>query len=213
MNLFVNVQANIANFMAGIAQMKTAVQGLNQQIQNVNPVPINNLGQVMQLRNTLVGAAAAVDGLATAFDGLTLGMVKSFASQETAFAGVRKTLNETEEGFAELKAGLIELSNRTPVKFEDLAKIEMIAGQLGVRGTENLTKFTETVARIAVSTNLTAEEAAIGFARLSAVMKEPIENVDHVASAVVALGKTLLRQKVKFSTSLFGSLGQERLPV
>lgn len=107
---------------------------------------------------------------------------------ESAFAGVRKTVNATEEEFSLLSAGLIELSKRIPVSTTELARIQELAGQLGVSGTYELTKFTETVAKIGITTNLTEEEAATSFARIANVMQEPISKVDRMGAAIVDLG-------------------------
>jgi len=107
---------------------------------------------------------------------------------ESAFAGVRKTVDATEKEFAQLSKGLIDMSRRIPVAASELAGIQEIAGQLGIRGVKNLTKFTEAIAKIAVTTNLTKEAAATSFARISAVIGEPIENIENMASAVVSLG-------------------------
>jgi hypothetical protein len=41
---------------------------------------------------------------------------------------------------------------------------------------------------IGVTTNLTEEQAATSFARISNILNEPIKNVDKMASVVVELG-------------------------
>jgi len=109
---------------------------------------------------------------------------------ESAFAGVRKTVDASEADFKKLSSALREMSLRIPESAANLAKIEEIAGQLGVRGVKELTKFTETVAKIAVTTNMTKESAATDFARISNIMQEPIMNIENMASAVVELGNT-----------------------
>ena len=118
---------------------------------------------------------------------------------ESAFAGVRKTVEATEQEFSALAAQFTELSTVTPVTREELAHIGELAGQLGVAGVENLSKFAETVARIAVSTNLTAEQAATDFARLSNVMGVPIEHVDRLGATVVALGNNFATTEQEIS--------------
>lgn len=107
---------------------------------------------------------------------------------ESAFTGVRKTVDATEEEFDKLEKTFRRMSTHIPVSAVELSKIGEIAGQLGVRGVDNLTKFTDTIARISVTTNLTSEQAATAFARISNVLQVPISEVDRLGSAVVELG-------------------------
>ncbi|MGD9850103.1 MAG: phage tail tape measure protein [Nitrospirales bacterium] len=119
---------------------------------------------------------------------------------ESAFAGVRKTVEATEAEFADLAARFTELSTATPVSREELARIGELAGQLGVAGVDNLEKFADTIARISVSTNLTAEQAATDFARLANVMGLPIDQVDRLGSTVVALGNNFATTEQEISS-------------
>ena len=115
-------------------------------------------------------------------------LVDSAASFESAFTGVKKTVELTAAEFDQLKRRFVDLSKEVPITFEELSRIGEIAGQLGVEGVDNIAKFTKTIADISVTTNLTAEEAATSFARIANVMGEPIENVDRMGSAIVDLG-------------------------
>jgi len=129
-------------------------------------------------------------------------------SFESAFAGVRKTVELTEEGFAELDKRFKDITKTTPVAYEDLAHIGEIAGQLGVSGVDNLEQFTKTIADIAVTTNLTSEAAATSFARIANIMQEPLDNVDKMGSVVVALGNnfaTTESEIVDFSNRIAGA--------
>ena len=133
-----------------------------------------------------LAAAGAIYAIILAFKA-TVGAAIKF---ESAFAGVRKTVDATEGEFRQLFGSLRDMSKELPISADKLAGIMEIAGQLGVRGTAELTKFTEVVAKIAVTTNLTQEAAATDFARIANVMQEPLQNIDKMASAVVALGNT-----------------------
>jgi TP901 family phage tail tape measure protein len=127
---------------------------------------------------------------------------------EDAFAGVRKTVDATEEEFQQLSDGLIEISKRTPTAVTELARIQELAGQLGVRGVDNLTKFTETIAKISVTTNLTSESAATAFARIANIMQTPISEVDRMGASVVELGNnfaTTEAEIVEFANRIAGA--------
>ncbi len=115
-------------------------------------------------------------------------LVGTASDFETAFTGVKKTVELTDKEFDELKQRFVDLSKVIPVSFVELSRIGEIAGQLGVEGVDNLAKFTRTIADIASTTNLTSEEAATSFARIANVMGVPISEVDRMGSAIVDLG-------------------------
>ena len=114
--------------------------------------------------------------------------IKTSIEFESAFTGVRKTVELTEKGFKDLENRFKTLSTEIPVSFVELSKIGEIAGQLGVTGVDDLEKFTKTIAEIAVTTNLTAESAATSFARIANIMQIPISEIDRMGSTVVELG-------------------------
>ena len=125
------------------------------------------------------------------FAGLTIGLTKLVGvamSFESAFAGVKKTVDLSAEGFAQLEQNFKDITKTTPIAFEELSRIGELAGQMGIEGVDNLTKFTKTIADIVATTDLTAEQAATDFARIANVMQEPIENIDKMGSVVVELG-------------------------
>lgn len=138
---------------------------------------------------SLAAAGVGMGILAVAAGALFTGAsLKQAISFEAAFVGVEKTVNGTTEEMLALSEAIQEMSTQIPVGANELANIGKVAGQLGVRGNENLEKFIETIARIGVSTDLAMEEAAFGFARFSEIMDFPISKVDFLASAVVDLG-------------------------
>ncbi|MGB1278451.1 MAG: phage tail tape measure protein [Vibrio cyclitrophicus] len=106
---------------------------------------------------------------------------------ESAFAGVKKTIDTSEEGFLLLNNQLEKLSLTIPVAFEELAKIAELGGQLGVSA-GGIAQFTETVAKIAATTNLTSEEASTAFAKIANVLDVPIGKIEEMANVVVDLG-------------------------
>ena len=122
--------------------------------------------------------------------GLGTIVAKSAIDFESAFTGVRKTVDATEEEYAALEEGIIRMSNKMPQSASDIAAVMEIAGQLGVRGTEDLLKFTDTMIRLGDSTNMSSEEAATAIARIMNVMNTSMEDVDRFASTVVALGNS-----------------------
>lgn len=117
----------------------------------------------------------------------TVASVKAFMDYETAFTGVRKTVNGTEEELQAISDGIEEMALRVPVASTELANLAKIGGQLGVP-TKSLLKFTETFAAMEVSTNLQGEEGASTLARFMNVMHENYDNIENVGSVIVDLG-------------------------
>lgn len=106
---------------------------------------------------------------------------------ESAFAGVKKTTDATEEEFAVLYNDLLQMSERNPTGFVDAAGIMEMAGQLGV-AKESLTGFTEAYIGLQESTNIQGESGAADLARFLNVTEKTTENVDRVGGVIVGLG-------------------------
>ena len=134
------------------------------------------------------GLIATTAGIAMAA-GIGLA-IKSYVNLETAMVGVRKTTGMTAEEISVLEGKIIDLSKVMPVAATKLAGIAEVAGQLGIQGSENILKFTETVAKMAIATELTEEEAALALAKISNVFGRPIVNVDKLGSAINELSNT-----------------------
>ena len=110
-------------------------------------------------------------------------------SFESAFAGVRKTVNATEAEYASLAQGLKDMSGEIPASANELAGLMEIAGQLGV-DQGNLLDFTRTIANLGVTTNLSGEAAASMLAQYANVMQMPLDQIGNLGSVIVALGNS-----------------------
>ena len=116
-----------------------------------------------------------------------VGITASAINFETAFTGVTKTVDGTDEQLENIKQGILDLSEATASSATDIAGVAEAAGQLGVK-TENIMAFTETMVRLGDSTNISASDAATAIAQLYNVMGADINTVDQFGAALVALG-------------------------
>lgn len=135
-----------------------------------------------------IASAAAVTGGA-----ITAGLVASInagSEFESAFAGVKKTVNATDAELLQMRGDIRQMATEMPVSAAELSAIAESAGQLGIQ-TENITAFTETMANMNVATNLTSEEAASQFAQFANITGMAQDNFDELGSSVVALGNNL----------------------
>lgn len=116
------------------------------------------------------------------------GSMGAATSFESAFTGVRKTVDATEEEYGQLSDWIMEASTKMASSKEDIAATMEIAGQLGVRGVEGLEKFTETMIMLGDTTNLNAEEAASALAKFGNIAGLESKDMDKIGSAIVDLG-------------------------
>jgi len=121
---------------------------------------------------------------------------KAAIEWEDAFAGVRKTVDATEEQFAELEQTLSRMAEKIPLTHREIAQIAETAGQLGIQ-VENIAEFTEVMAMLGTATNMASEEAAMALAQMANVMQSGQRNFDRLGATVVHLGNNLATTESK----------------
>lgn len=132
---------------------------------------------------TTVTVLAAATGAAIAASGVITGVGSEF---ESAFAGVKKTVDATEQQLEDLEEGLRLMARNKPQTAVELAEIAEAAGQLGIH-TENIEDFTSTMADLKVATNL-GDEGAEQFAKFANIVQMSQDKFENLGSTVVALG-------------------------
>ncbi|MBX6354542.1 MAG: phage tail tape measure protein [Micromonosporaceae bacterium] len=109
---------------------------------------------------------------------------------ESAFAGVRKTVDATEPEFARLREGIIQMAREIPAAREEIARVMEVAGQLGI-ATDHLLEFTRVAINMGVATTMSSDDAAMAMARFMNIMQTPQEQVEQLANVVVHLGNNV----------------------
>lgn len=146
-----------------------------------------------------LGTASATAGklMLVGIGGAMAVSAKAAIDFESSLAGVAKTTDLAGSAFARngsplasFGEALRSLSMRIPLNVNELARIAEVGGQLGIE-TPNLIEFTEVMAALGVSTNLTAEEAATSLARFVKVMGTAQDQFGRLGSVVVDLGNNL----------------------
>lgn len=168
--LFATLGLNMTDFEKGLNTAQQRLDGVEQSFTSAG-------------RSLSLGLTAPIVGIGTA-------ALKASIDFESAFAGVRKTVDATEEEFDALERGIRDMSTRLPASAGDIARVAEAAGQLGIK-TENILEFTEVMIGLGTATNMTADEAATALARFANITQMPQEDFDRLGSVIVDLGNNL----------------------
>lgn len=138
-------------------------------------------------RNLTVMAGVAGAGISAGL----IGSIDVGSEFESAFAGVKKTVNATSEELAQMRDDIRKMAREEiPATAAELSAIAESGGQLGIHN-ENIIEFTGTMANMDVATNLRSEEAATEFAQFANIVNMSQEHFDNLGSTVVALGNNM----------------------
>ena len=179
---------NVTETSSNFGQLATKIENASNKINELGDKAKSISGKVKGIGDTLTAAVTLpIVGAAGA-------SVKAAVDIDSAWYGVRKTVDATEEQYQELKDSAIELSKTQPISAETILNIEALGGQLGIvdESTEDLTGTLENFAMIAggldIATNLNAEEAATKLAQFKNITKMSNDELSNFASAIVDLG-------------------------
>lgn len=107
---------------------------------------------------------------------------------ESAFAGVQKTVEETDTtSYEDLSKGIRNLAKTTPAAATEIAEVAAAAGQLGIKA-DDVLSFSKTMIDLGESTNLTSDEAATSIAKLFNITGTSMNQVSNFGATLVALG-------------------------
>lgn len=138
------------------------------------------------------------------------GIAKTAIDFESAWTGVTKTVDGTDEELAQVREGILKLASATGTSSSQIAGVAEAAGQLGV-GVKDVTEFTETMVRLGDSTNLGAEEGATAIAQFYNIMNQDLSTVDRFGAALVDLGNNSATSESKImemASRIAGSASQ-----
>lgn len=138
----------------------------------------------------MAGGFGAMAGMTLPVIGAGVAAVKTAIDFQSAFIGVKKTVDATAPQLAKMRKEFEKMSTEIPVSAVELMGIGEAAGQLGIR-TENITSFTKTMAMLGATTNLSGEEGAKQLARFANITQMSQGDFDRLASVVVHLGNNL----------------------
>jgi TP901 family phage tail tape measure protein len=130
------------------------------------------------------GAVAAAGGAA----GIGAA-AKAAASFESSMADVQKVTSE--ETAAKLESEFKSLATEIPTSQKNLATLGEMAGKFGVEGSENISKFVESVGKISSATSLASSAAGTRFAKIAGAVGLPMSEIDKLGNATNKLADTM----------------------
>jgi TP901 family phage tail tape measure protein len=166
-NALKNVKTTAAEAGGGLAGMAAGFKSVGGAM--------SSLGRELSLK--VSAPLAALGGLAA----------KSAIEFESAFAGVRKTVDATGPQLEAIRAGIRRMATETPFAATEIAKVAENAGQLGIKS-KDILAFSKTMLELGTATNLTADEAATSLAQFINITGLSADKIQNLGSSLVYLG-------------------------
>ena len=164
------VDAATKNYSKNIGNYSSAFQGLNETARNL----ISTFG-------LLTGVALFGQIVKDIFS-----TIKDFDRQLIA---VGKTTNITGQDLKDFGIEVVSLGEKLDgVSVEGLLRSSEVAGQLGVKGTENILKFSTAIEKLKLTSDIISDEQVQDFAKFIEVSHDSFENADRLASVITQLG-------------------------
>jgi TP901 family phage tail tape measure protein len=141
-----------------------------------------------QIKNVFAGVFIA-DTLRQSIQSLknlVVGAITVFLDFERGLVSVGKTAGIAGKELENLGDAIQNLD--VPLSNKDLLGLATVAGQLGIKGTQNILKFTRVMADLQSATDIVGEQGAQAVARILNVTGEAIDTVDVFGSVLVRLG-------------------------
>jgi TP901 family phage tail tape measure protein len=132
--------------------------------------------------------AAAVGAVALAFD-----VVEDLVRFEKGLVGVGKTADLAGTALDMLGDRAVVLSVDTGKTTDEILEVAQAAGQLGVKGADDIFKFTDAIIKLgdASAGSLQGEDAAKTLARILNVTGDGVGKVTELANVIVSLGNSM----------------------
>ena len=131
--------------------------------------------------------------------GIGAAAVKVGADFETAFADVKRTTGLTGTELGNLRDSLLEISQTSPISFQDISSIATLGAQMGIAA-QSLDEFSSTVAKFSAVTGVAVDTSATSFGRIGELLNVSAAGYDRLASSVLYAGRNSLATEAQILT-------------
>lgn len=173
-NQLENANRVIAEHDDKLKQVADAAEHYGDRVNNIGG-KVENVGNTLSKKLTVPIVTAGVTAAKSAID------------FESAFAGVRKTVDATEEEYKAMSDATLDMSTQLATSATEIAAVEEVAGQLGI-SKENIVDFSEVMIKLGMSTDLSAEEAAAALSKIANITNMPADKYEALGNVIVDLG-------------------------
>lgn len=186
-NMTPAIRAQIEQYRRLNEQLKAydRLMGNNQRNVGNYPTALNALGAVNPMISTLASSGGAYIALALA----AKNAYDTVSNFDSGLKNVQKTTGLTSKETKGLGKEFVTLSrNLKTVSSQSLTEYATVAGQLGVKGTPNILKFSEALAKLETASDIKGEQGGAEIARLLTLTDGGVQNVKTFADEIVNLG-------------------------
>lgn len=188
-------QGQLQNTAGQLARYKVETEGLTGSLNAFGDNAIANGKKLTSIGD----GASKVGGALTKSVTIPLvavgaAAVKASIDYESAFAGVKKTVDEQVDAngkviisYDDLSNGIRAMAKEMPASASEIAAVAEVAGQLGIK-TKDVLSFSKTMIDLGESTNLSATDAATAIAKIANITGMTSDEYRRFGSSVTALG-------------------------
>ena len=180
-------KAALTSAEASLQRYKNQIIDTTNKV-NTNAEAIKEYGKKVQEEGKKIEKAGIkVSAFSAATVAALTASAKGAIDFESAFTGVEKTVDATDEELVQLKIDIRNMAKEIPSTTTEISSVAEAAGQLGIK-TKDIMNFTRVMIDLGNSTNLSADEAASALAKFANVTKMSADNYSNLGSVIVALG-------------------------
>lgn len=181
------IQNQIAQYRALNEQLKAFDKQMGLNYRNVGNYgsAFNSLGAISPQLSMLASKGGGFIGVGLA----ARDAYRTVSDFDSGLKNVQKTTGLTSQEVAKLGEEFVSLSKRLQtVSAKDLTQYATVAGQLGVKGTQNILNFAEALAKLETASDITGEEGGADIARLLTLTDGGVQNIKRFTDEIVNLG-------------------------
>lgn len=191
----IDAEAALNRAEAAVKETRAAIEQCNKDLKTAQSMwtaagkSLDSFGKKCESASKIMNTVGRMltTTMTTPIVALGTAAVKASISYESAFTSVRKTVDATEEEFAQLSDGIKTMSTVVGTSADDIAEVVAIAGQLGI-GNDYLTSFSRTMIDLGNSTDIVAEQAASTLAKFANIVGMDQALFGNLGATLVDLG-------------------------
>lgn len=158
-----------------------------------------SLGNIIRARYALYDVANEFRRVGIIMVGLGLAAAKVGGDFEKAFNNVERTTGLTGSALENLRQTLVEISQTTPVSFQDITSIATLGAQMGIAA-GGVDEFASTVSKFSSVTGVAVDTAATSFGRIAQLLNVSSSEYENLASSVLYAGRNSIATEEQILT-------------